>query len=243
MFFHFKTTIHNELAMAEQKLDAAIYWLSWINLAKTVGFVLVAIGLTSTLVAEMVGRPFQRVVDSAREDEQKRHASELARLEVEAQLARAAFASSTARAKEAELALERIKAPRVIDEEQRHQIVRRLKTFAGIHFDLAIRPEPEPQAFAEQIAAVLQAAGWIRVAKQNAGSLAITIPGKPNAAVAAAFVGLGAEIDGSRAAEWGSPMSALVNALTDQGFAFRSNVATDGTAPPDAIHLFIGSKQ
>lgn len=228
--------------MADSKLAAAIYWLGWLNLAKTLGLLILVSGLTTALVAEIVSRPFQRTVDAAREEERLRHAGEVLRLEQEAQLAKASVANLTARTREAELALEKIRAPRLIGEEQKAELVKRLRPFAGIHFDLAIRPEPEPQAFAEQVASVLQAAGWIRQAKQNAGSLFIKIPGKPNAAIATGFLGLGAEIDTSRSADWGSTLTSLVDAFTDEGFVMRSNIATDGTAPPDAIHLFIGSK-
>jgi len=228
--------------MAETKLAAAIYWLGWLNLAKTAGFLVVVAGLTTALVAEIVGRPFQRTVDAAREDERQKSAVEVARLEQEAQLAKASLANLTARTREAELQLEKIRAPRLIDEDQRARIVKRLKPFSGIHFDLAIRPEPEPQAFAEQVAATLQAAGWIRQAKQNTGSLVIKIPGKPNAAIATGFLGLGAEIDASRSNEWGNILASLVDGFTDEGFPMRGNVASDGTAPPDGIHVFIGSK-
>lgn len=228
--------------MAEPKLAAAIYWLGWLNLAKTAGLLIVVAGLTTALVAEIVGRPFQRTIDAARDEERLKHQGEVLRLEQEAQLAKASVASLTARTREAELALEKIRAPRLIDEDQKTRLVKRLRAFSGIHFDLAIRPEPEPQAFAEQVASVLQAAGWIRQAKQNAGSLFIKIPGKPNAAIATGFLGLGAEIDTSRSADWEGTLASLVDAFTDEGFAMRSNVATDGTAPPDAIHLFIGSK-
>jgi hypothetical protein len=228
--------------MAESKLATAIYWLGWLNLARTAGFLIVVAGLTTALVAEIVGRPFQRTVDVARDEERLRHAGEVGRLEQEALLAKASMASLTARTREAELQLEKIRAPRLIDEDQRARIVKRLKTFSGTHFDLAIRPEPEPQAFAEQIAATLQAAGWIRQAKQNAGSLVIKIPGKPNAAIATGFFGLGAEIDTSRSSEWGSIVASLADGFSDEGFPMRSNVASDGSAPPDAIHLFIGSK-
>jgi hypothetical protein len=228
--------------MAESKLATAIYWLGWLNLAKTAGFLIVVAGLTTALVAEIVGRPFQRTVDTAREEERLNYAGEAARLEHEALLAKASMASLTARAREAELELEKMRAPRLIDEDQKARIVKRLKTFAGTHFDLAIRPEPEPQAFAEQVAATLQAAGWIRQAKQNAGSLVIRISGKPNAAIATGFFGLGAEIDTSRSSEWGSILASLSDGFSDEGFPMRSNIASDGTAPPDAIHLFIGSK-
>jgi len=146
------------------------------------------------------------------------------------------------RALDAELALEKIKAPRLIGEEQRQRIIKKLRSFSGMRFDFAVRPDPEPQSFTEQLAATLQASGWIRQAKQNAGSLVITIPGKPPAAIATGFSGLGAEIDNSRVSEWGEVLASLVGAFSAEGFPMRSNVASDGTAPPDAIHIFVGSK-
>ena len=228
--------------MAEPKLATAIYWLGWINLARTLGFMVVVFGLTTALIAEIVSRPFQRTLDEARDEERLKSSSEVARLELEAQLARASVASLTARAREAELQLEKMRAPRLIDEDQKARLVKRLKSFSGTHFDLAIRPEPEPQAFAEQVASTLQAAGWIRQAKQNTGSLVIKIPGKPNAGIATGFLGLGAEIDTSRSNEWGNMLASLVDGFSEEGFPMRSNVASDGSAPPDGIHLFIGSK-
>jgi hypothetical protein len=228
--------------MAESEIEAAVHWLWWINAAKTAGIFLVAIGVAAEFIGEFASRPLERTLEMARKDRELRLSSDTARFEAEAQLARAAVASATARAREAELALEKIKAPRLIGEEQRERIIKRLKPYSGGRFDLAIRPDFEPQAFAEQLAATLQAAGWIRQAKQSAGSLVITIPGKPSAAIATGFNGLGAEIDTSRASEWNEALSALVGAFSDEGFPMRSNVAADGSASPDALHIFVGTK-
>ena len=206
------------------------------------GLFLVAVGVAAEFIGEFASRPFERTIEMAREDQALKVTHETARLEAEAQLARAALANATARALDAELALEKIKAPRVIGEEQRQRIIEKLKPFSGMHFDFAVRPDPEPQAFVEQLAATLQASGWIRQAKQNASSLVITIPGKPPAAIATGFTGLGAEIDGSRVSEWSKALAALVDSFSAEGFPMRSNVATDGTAPPDAIHIFVGTK-
>jgi hypothetical protein len=228
--------------MAESEIETAVYWLWWINVAKTAGAFLVAAGVAAEFLGEFASRPLQRTLEIARKEEALKLSTEAARFELEGQLARAAVSSATARAREAELALERIKAPRLIAEEQRQRIIKKLTPYAAMRFDLAIRPEPEPQSFAEQLAATLQAAGWQRQAKQNAGSLVITIPGKPPAAIATGFMGLGAEIDASRASQWGDVLASLVGAFSDEGFSMRSNAASDGTAPPDAIHIFVGSK-
>jgi hypothetical protein len=228
--------------MAEPEIEAAVYWLWWINAAKTAGVFLVAVGVAAEFIGEFASRPFERTIETARKDQASKLQHETARLEAEAQLARAATANATARALDAELALEKIKAPRLIGEEQRQRIIKKLRPFSGMRFDFAVRPDPEPQSFTEQLAATLQASGWIRQAKQNAGSLVITIPGEPPAAIATGFSGLGAEIDNSRVSEWDDVLASLVGAFSDEGFPMRSNVASDGTAPPDAIHIFVGSK-
>jgi len=228
--------------MAEPEIGATMAWLWWINAAKTAGIVLVVVGVVAVFVAEFVSRPLLRTIESTREERLARLSNDTARLELEAQLMRSAVANATARARDAELSLEKIKAPRLIAEEQRQRIIDQLKPFSRMRFDFAVHPDPESQAFTEQIAATLQAAGWIRQAKSNAGSLVITIPGKPPAAIATGFIGLGAEIDNSRVSEWSRALDALVGAFSAEGFAMRSNAATDGTAPPDAIHIFVGTK-
>jgi hypothetical protein len=228
--------------MAEQELAAAVHWLWWINVAKIAGVCLVIAGVATEFVSEFVSRPLERKIEAARSDEVLRLTNDTARLETESQLARAAVASATARAREAELALEKIRAPRLIEEEQKQRMIRKLRAFSGIHFDFAVRPEPEPQAFMEQIAALLQASGWIRQAKQNSGSLVVTIPGKPSAAIATGFMGLGAEIDKSRASEWTEVLGSLTDSFSAEGFPMRSNIAADGSAPPDGIHIFVGNK-
>jgi hypothetical protein len=228
--------------MVEPDLQAAIFWLWWMNAAKTAGAILVAIGVVVAFMGEFASRPFERTIRIAREDEALKWTNETARLEAEARLARAATANATARALEAEVALEKLKAPRTIAEEQRQRIIRAIKPFSGMHFDFAVRPDPEPESFMEQLAATLQAAGWIRQAKQNAGSPVVAIPGKPNAAITTDFIGLGAEIDSTRTPNWSEALAALVNSLSAEGFHMRSNVASDGTAPPDAIHIFVGPK-
>jgi hypothetical protein len=228
--------------MAESEIETAVYWLWWINMAKTAGIFLVAVGFAAEFIGEFASRPFDRKLEMVRKDQALKLSNDTARLETESLLARAAVASATARARDAELALEKIKAPRLIGEDQRERIIKKLKPYSGIRFDLAIRPDLESQAFAEQLAATLQAAGWIRQAKQNAGSLVITIPGKPNAAIATGFNGLGAEIDKTRASEWNDVLTGLVGAFSDEGFLMRSNVAADGSAPPDSIHIFVGTK-
>ncbi len=150
---------------------------------------LVAIGVAAEFIGEFASRPLERTIERARKEQTLKLSNDTARLEVETQLARAAVANATARALDVELALEKIKAPRLIGEEQRQRIIEKLKPFSGMRFDFAVRPDPEPQAFTEQLAATLQASGWIRQAKQNAGSLVITIPGKPQAAMQPALRG------------------------------------------------------
>jgi len=84
--------------MAEPEIEAAVYWLWWINAAKTAGVFLVAVGVAAEFIGEFASRPFERTIETARKDQASKLTNETARLEAEAQLARAATANATARA-------------------------------------------------------------------------------------------------------------------------------------------------
>ena len=146
------------------------------------------------------------------------------------------------RAAKSELTLEQFKSPRTLKPEQQDRIVAALKPFAGMRFDFTIQPGPEPEALMGQIAEILARAGWVWQPKQNAGAIAFLIAGKPQSGVNTSFVGLGAEIDSSKAREWRPALVALTEAFAAEALPMRANIAADGSALPDGIHIFVGGK-
>jgi hypothetical protein len=49
------------------EIEAATYWLGWINLIKLVAFFIVAVGVVLEFGAELVGKPVERKIEAARE--------------------------------------------------------------------------------------------------------------------------------------------------------------------------------
>lgn len=164
-----------------------------------------------------------------------------AKLAVAGAEAKAAMASQ--KAAEAELALETFKQPRRLTATEITSGVDALWPFAGTPFDLGVNPSPEPQALMGQIASMLESAGWVWVKPANMGSLFVDTPHKPGAKLMTGFVGLGVEIDQSKAAEWTMAEAALVIVLRALVPGMKANIAMDGSAAPNAIHIYVGTKQ
>jgi hypothetical protein len=83
-----------------------------------------------------------------------------AALEKEAESARAAIADANARAIEAQLALEKYKAPRSLTKEQQDRIVENIKLFAGQEYALSVAVGAEAENFLCMLDGILQSAGW-----------------------------------------------------------------------------------
>jgi hypothetical protein len=72
-----------------------------------------------------------------------------------------AISDANARAIEAQLALEKFKAPRTLSPEQQRRIASKLLAFEGTTFELiTYRAEPEPASLAESIGAAVKNAKW-----------------------------------------------------------------------------------
>jgi hypothetical protein len=151
------------------------------------------------------------------------------------------IAEANARALEAQLALEKFKAPRKLDESQVARIKAAVLPFSGTPFDIAVTLESEPQNFAAQVGALLESAGWVWKNRNNTPGLAINI-GKHQAAMVNG-IPLGLEIDVSKDKDWARAVLALGNALLVEGMQPVVNEANDNSASPDAVHLYFGSKR
>jgi hypothetical protein len=146
------------------------------------------------------------------------------------------------RAVEAQLALEKFKAPRKLEEVQVTRVIAAAARFPGIPFDVSVNLESEPQNFAAQIGAVLESAGWIWKNRNSMPGLSIKV-GSHEAGLLNNGPSIGLEIDASRTADWSAALLAVGNALQAEGFQPAMNRATDNSASPDAVHLYVGSKR
>jgi len=113
--------------MGSAEIASATYWLHWLTVLKYVGGALVVIGVAAELLGDWFSDPLQKKVDDAR-------TAEIARLATEAETARAAIADANARALEAKVALEKLKAPRSLTDEQVTRIREKMLPFAGQAF-------------------------------------------------------------------------------------------------------------
>ena len=165
---------------------------------------------------------------------------ETARLSAAAEISRAAIAEANARAVEAQLALEKYKAPRSLSPLQQSAITEAMSPFAGVGFVFSVQTDPEPIALMEQIGKVLTDAKWQWLPAE--GPIVWTSPGKPQASIIA-FSGISIQIDDSLTAQVGPAVIALNEALNEVGIESSTKRIVDGTEPVrTAIHIYVGKK-
>ena len=142
-------------------------------------------------------------------------------------------AQARARAIEANLELEKLKAPRSLTGEQSARIANRLKEFAGQEFDVTpYWDSPESLKFANQIADSLIRAGWQYVKPVKSGFMLGGIVGVQ------VWRHPDADDSASRAAD------ALVAVLTAEGFSATLRVQNAVNNPKNnKLRLNVGSKQ
>jgi hypothetical protein len=152
--------------------------------------------------------------------------------------ARAAEANRVA--KQAELTLEKYKAPRLISAEH---ITAKMKGFSGIPFVFSVQTDPEPIGLMKQIGTALKAAGlvWQPWSSGVYGTPVFNQPGFPQAGIIA-FSGIMIQIDDSKVPQWSAAVVALKDALCAEGVEADAKRMTDGSESPDAIHIYIGRK-
>lgn len=166
----------------------------------------------------------------------------VATLSKEAAQAKKGAAEAMQRAADAQLALERFKAPRTIDKLLHDpSVIGTLGRFAKTPFDIGVNPGHEPQKLMGQIISMLKAAGWQLVDASDLHGLAIVIDHK-SARLMTGFEGLAVEIDQSKASEWEPALLALATVLRTAIPDTKANIATDGSAAPNAIHIYVGTK-
>lgn len=159
----------------------------------------------------------------------------------ETALANERAAAATQKAEEARLELEKLKMPRLLSAEQQARIVGKLKSF-GVPYSMALQPDPEPIALANQIEATLNASGWKRQKWEDKGLMRFSKPNDPTDIPMGLvyIVGVRIEIALSKKAEWEAAAVALRDALTAEGIDVTASA--DVGAEADAIHIAIGKK-
>jgi len=155
--------------------------------------------------------------------------------------ANARAAEATRKATESQLALEKYRSPRTLDALQVARVKKAVERFAGTPFDVSVTLESEPQGFGAQIGTLLESAGWVWKNRNNTPGIAINLG--PHQAGMVNMSGMGIEIDVSKTAEWQEAVLNLGNALLVEGIQLIMNRATDNSASPDAVHIYVGSKK
>jgi hypothetical protein len=124
------------------------------NAVLIIGAAMVLIGTIGAIVLSGIREQFSNARLS---DNETKTAQAIA----ESDTAKKGAADANARALEAQLALEKFKAPRVLTDEEIQAIAEKLKSFSGQEFQIVTYWEmQEPLAFANQIYAALDLAGW-----------------------------------------------------------------------------------
>jgi hypothetical protein len=212
-----------------EALAERLLW--WSNFALVVGAVGVLIGTIGAIAMTSAKEQFVN---------ERISANELA-----TQRAREGAAQANARAVEAQLALEKFKAPRLLTLERQARISSRLKPFAGTPFDVAVGPmgDPEPVVLATAILSTLTNAGWHQIEwKTRDAQLLLTEPGKPNFG-AAAVTNVIVDIHPAQAERLWSIAKALEAVLVAEGIDAQAQQGSGGrNTNENAIHIMIGRK-
>lgn len=149
-------------------------------------------------------------------------------------------AEANARASEAKLKLEQLRAPRQIPVESAKEISGRLKQFAGQQFSALLPPAGiDTEAFWGQLARLLESAGWERSVPDG------LVAGDPPAGIALnAAPGVYVGIAPTRRLEVNPAMAAqaLVNELRALGIAADFGYDHEAEASPLGIRIVIGLK-
>jgi hypothetical protein len=236
--------------------DSAGLWFDIFNGVLLLGAFFVLVGTWGTIKTSAIKERFADERTAANEAETKRAIADsdgakeatakadlrIAELSTQAEVLRKDTAEANVRAAEAQLELAQFRAPRKLDSWQIERISRIVAAFPGTPFDVGVTLESEPQNFASQIGALLEASGWVWKDRNNTPGLAINL-GKHQAGMVNGGPAFGIEIDISKDKDWKGAVLALGNALIAEGIKPVMNEASDGSASPDAVHIYVGSKR
>lgn len=152
-------------------------------------------------------------------------------------------AEANQRAAEANLALERFRAPRVLSDEQIDRIAEELRQFAGVQFDMGISSrDPELLRLVALLERALEKAGWTEIDFRGSDGVSAvrTRPGAPSIGTSVSAVGV---IVGLSRPEKELPMVAnaalaLANALEAEGIETMYTRVISGLLDDDGQAFF-----
>jgi hypothetical protein len=177
-----------------------------------------------------------------KESEAAKRDAERLKLDIAATNERAANAEKAAA--DAHLALERLKSPRRLTDEQEERMAAKMRVFEKTQFDTAIDPSSETQDLLLQIENTLQKAGWSQIDwGGEAWGLSFTRDGRRKAGVVAAITGVLIEMHKEHSDQLSPAVTALTLALRGEGIATEAKfVGGLKNNNPNAIHIIVGDK-
>jgi hypothetical protein len=198
-------------------------------------------GTLATVIIVWMGIVKEHHWDLAREQAQERIAilnKETARLSADAEASRAAIAGANARALEAQLALEKFKAPRTFTPEQQQRITSKVIQFTGQEWAASVSSVPDALSFLMSLDAALKDAGWIRVPPLGDvtiadGQVSIALFEKP---------GIRVQVAPDRESDLGLVARVLAAAMQSEGIAAEAATSVEVEKRPTAIQIMIGYK-
>jgi hypothetical protein len=145
-------------------------------------------------------------------------------------------------AAEAQLALERFKAPRTLSASQQDAIAEKLRPFAGQKFDVGINSgDPEAISLAEIIENILAKAGWEQI-DWKGGDVVYSRPERRQLGMIS-MAGVFIQIEQDKAQEFEAPAVMLAGSLNLEGIASKAEAGQVRTADnKDVIHVMVGRK-
>lgn len=220
---------------SDMPLSTATWWSDVANLVLLLSLIF---GVLSTFAIVRLANVKEHHWDMAREQSRER----VAELETQLGNAQAAIADANARALEAQLALEKFKAPRKLSAEQQSHISQMLREFTGIKFDVATNSgDPEAGTLLPVLENVLVGAGWEQM-DWAGGDIVFSRTGRKVVGIVS-LVGVVIQMDPSKVATFSAPASKLADLLRDAGIDAKAEGGS-GTqaANNDAMHVLIGKK-
>jgi len=208
---------------SDMSLEAAFFWGS----VGSFGFLAsLIVGVACAFLMVTTSSVKQNHFEAARTD-LVRHAARLdadamkarentARLVNESIALRRDVAAANARAVEAQVALEKFKAPRSLTLEQQSAIVDGLRQFAGLPFVIAAAADAESVALMTQIEEALTEAGLVQQPWKGRDLLPPRPGNRPPTGLTP-VVGLYVQADVSRQAQFEMVVTAIAAALKDEG--------------------------
>lgn len=200
------------------------------------------IGLIASLVGGVVSTVFVVWMGNIKEDYLNRDLSAARErstvLEGQIVESQKSIAEANARAAEANLELERLKAPRVLDESQRKSLIEAAKPFTNQEYCALLPPAGlDTESFWAILNKTLSDAGWKRVDPPG------LVVGEPPAGVAInAPPGIFLGVAPSPKDKIGAAAVALAKALNEAGIVAEAGLDNEAEKRPEVIRIIVGLK-